>query len=487
MLCVLLKPGRYTANFFVAGWCAAAWLAIGEQQAWAEDWEIHPSISTYESFTSNAGLDPPGKEHSDFVTTVSPGIEVDRKGPRLILDLSYNLDAILYAREHKNDEVQQRLRFDSRATLIPELLFLDTNAAIAQQPKRSERPSSGSRLTTSTNEASVYTYRLSPSLHNHFGSFADSELTYTFGQVFGKGFDDTTIQRLDGSLTSGSRFRRLVWALAENAAYSKSSRSVSDVYGAASAEYHFNRIMALVGSLGYERISDSTLDDEPDGPVGTAGVRLTPGPRTSLEVLYNHRFDSNFVTGKLSYLIDAQSRIGASYTERVETSPLAFVDNLDFLKRDETGAFIDERTERLFRLDDTTFGLQDNGFRLKTFNLSMHWVRGRNTWDALAYHEQRTVDALDEHDTAYGANLTWAHQLRETTSFSITARYRHETFDDTAASEKVQLVGAGAALVENLSETLDGVLAVNFTKQFSDEPADKFTETVVSLGLIKRF
>jgi FAD synthase len=48
-------------------------------------------------------------------------------------------------------------------------------------------------------------------------------------------------------------------------------------------------------------------------------------------------------------------------------------------------------------------------------------------------------------------------------------------------------VGAGAALVNNLDDKLDAVIAVNFTKQFADKSDNEFVETVVSLGLIKHF
>ena len=88
-------------------------------------------------------------------------------------------------------------------------------------------------------------------------------------------------------------------------------------------------------------------------------MRVSPGPRSVLEVLYNHRFDSDFVTGNASYLIDTDSRIDASYTEQIETSQSSFLENLGFLRRDEFGNFIDARTERLFRLGDDNFGVED--------------------------------------------------------------------------------------------------------------------------------
>jgi hypothetical protein len=206
-----------------------------------------------------------------------------------------------------------------------------------------------------------------------------------------------------------------------------------------------------------------------------------------MEVLYNHRYDSDFVTGDATYIIDSQSRIAAGYTERVETSQLNFVNNLGFLQRDQFGNFIDSRTERLFHLGDANFGLEDNAFRFRAFNLSMHILRGRNTWDAIAYHERRDIDALDEHDTAAGGSVSWGHRLDELTTFGLTARYRYERFDDDSGIDHIQLLGAGATLTENLNENLDAVLAVNLTKQLADTEDDRFIETVISMGLIKRF
>jgi hypothetical protein len=157
------------------------------------------------------------------------------------------------------------------------------------------------------------------------------------------------------------------------------------------------------------------------------------------------------------------------------------------LRRDETGAFVDSRTDRLFHLDSSSFGLDDNAFRLRAFNLSLHLVRGRNTWDAIAYHERRDIDALDERDTAFGGSFNWEHQLSRDTQLNVSARYRYENSDTALGSDWVQLVGGGVSLVNNLNEDLDAVLGVNFTKQFAERSDDEFVETVVSIGLVKRF
>jgi uncharacterized protein (PEP-CTERM system associated) len=477
-----------------SGWLARlpviAWagmLGAPASSAVAEEWRIEPSISIFESFTSNARLDPAGQETADFVTTVSPGLDVHRDAPRLTVDLNYALDAIGYLKEEDLSELRNRLRLHSRGTIVPEMVFLEANAAITQEPRSSERPASGSHLTASTNLETVYTYRISPSINNHFGTFADTGLKYAFSQVFGDEFPDTTIHIVEGSLVSGSRFSRLLWALNANAQKGSGSRDVSSVFAAASAEFPVNRAISLFGSAGYEQISDPTLDDEPDGPIASAGVRLTPGPRTTVEVLYNHRFESDFVTGSASYLFDEYSRIDLSYTEQIETSQSSFAENLGFLRRDEFGNFIDSRTDRLFRLADDTFGIEDNAFRLRAFNLALHLERGRNTWDAVAYHERRDIDVVDEQDTAIGAGANWRRRLSPVSTLNATARFRYESFETRSGTEDQYLVGVGGSIVRNLNETLDAALIVNFTKQFADESDDEFTEAVVSVGLVKRF
>ena len=456
-------------------------------RAWAGEWEVTPSVSLYQSYTSNARLAPPGHEKSDFFTTLSPAIDVHRDAPRLKLDLNYALDAVAYAREQELSELRNQLQFASTATLVPDMAFLDGFAAIEQQPVESGRSGSGSPLAASTDLATVYTYSISPHLDNHLGTFANSELRYTFNQVLSKDLTDSTAHRAEATLVSGSQFPRLLWTLNAAGEEISSSRDISTRFAAASVEYRLNRAVGLLASVGYERISDATLDEEPDGPIGSAGVRLTPGPRTSVTLTYNHRFDSDFFAGSASYLLGPQTRIDASYTERIETSQTLFADNLGFLTRDEFGNFVDSRTARLFTLGDPNFGLQDNAFRLRAFNMTLHAVRGRNVFDAVGYYERRDIDATNERDMAAGGALNWVHLLTPVTSLSLTARYRYDKFETVEGTDDQQLVGAAASVLCHLNETLDGVISLSFTRQFADLTSNQFMEGVVTVGLVKRF
>jgi uncharacterized protein (PEP-CTERM system associated) len=482
--------GRGDRQYIMASHAVRMWVVafcLAPSWSYAQDWKITPHISVFQSFTSNARLAPPGEEESDFFTTASPGIDIHRESPSLNFDLSYALDAIAYVRDEELSELRNRLQFVSTATIAPELLFLDARAAMLQQPDNSRRTGSGSALAGSTNLETVKTYSISPYLLYHFGSIADSEIRYSFNQTYSDDLSDSTAHRVNVGLTSGSRFSRIRTTLQLSGEEISESREISTRLAELSAEYRLSREVGLLGSVGYERIEDPTLDDEPDGPIGGAGIQLKPGPRSSVTLLYQHRFDSDFFSGEARYVIGPRTWIDASYSESIETSNSLFADNLDFLTRDEFGNYVDSRTARLFSLDDTGFGLEENAFRLKVFDLGLHLVRGRNTFDLVAYHERRDTDATDEKDTAFGGALNWQRQISPLSRLDFTARYRHGKFDDGTQDDTVRLIGAGASFIHSLNENLDGVVALSYLQQLSDEREDEFSEGVVSIGLTKRF
>jgi len=71
---------------------------------------------------------------------------------------------------------------------------------------------------------------------------------------------------------------------------------------------------------------------------------------------------------------------------------------------------------------------------------------------------------------------------------NLTLRYANENFDIPFQQQNhEQLVGVGGSLVDHLNDTVDGILALNYTRQFADIPTNSFQEMVMSVGLQKRF
>jgi uncharacterized protein (PEP-CTERM system associated) len=470
-----------------------------------DDWKITPSVSLYESFTSNASLNPLGQGNPDFFTTLVPAVDIRGDTSRLKLDLDYSLAAIAYIDNPNLNQLRNNLNFVSTLTLIPELLFIDGAASVQQVPTNGQLPVSSSPLAASTNLETVGVYNISPYMRNHIGDFADSEFRYTFNQVFTGGsstgfpgqtnqLSNATSNRLTETLVSGNQFSRLLWTVvadADNTTFSGSNPDTFSRLLEASGEYRLDREVGLLGSVGYERISDPTFAPapEPDGPIGSVGIKYTPGPRTSIILNLNHRYNSNFVTGSGTYLLGAQSRIEASYTDQVYTSSQSlFSSNLSFLTTDQFGNFIDSRTQQLFSLASTNFGLQANAFRQKNLNLGFHVVDGRNIFDLGGYWQQRDVFQTAEADTAVGGVFNWGRALSPSANLNLTVRYANENFDiPFQETDHLQLAGVGGSLLYHLNDTLDTILTLNYTRQFSNVPTNSVEETVVSVGLQKRF
>jgi uncharacterized protein (PEP-CTERM system associated) len=465
------------------------------------EWKFTPGVAAYGSYTSNATLAPPGQAKSDFFADLTPSIGITGNTSRLKFNLDYSLEAIGYAQETGLSELRNHLDLVTTATLAPDLLYVDGRAIVQQYPSIAQRPVSGSALAASSNLETVTSLSLSPYIRHHFGNFAESELRYTLNQGTGGGIPDSLTNRLTGTLISGSQFKRLLWTLRADGAstiYSGSGTSStgastgsrpnsSSALGLADVEYRLNRTYGLLASVGYEVIDDPTLTDQPNGPIGSVGVRWTPGPRTSVVLNLNHRFDDTFVSGDASYLLTPRARITASYTEQIVTSQTLFANDLSFLVTDEFGNFIDARTAQLFSLGGSNFGLETDAFKLKSFNAGLHGAQGRNTFDAIGYYETRDVESTGEFDRAVGGALNWGRELSRLTTLNLTLRYRDTTFDVPGAPDHQQLVGAGASLVYHMNETLDGIGAVNYTRQFADIPDNEFSELIVSFGLAKHF
>jgi uncharacterized protein (PEP-CTERM system associated) len=466
-------------------------------------WKLTPSLAGYGSYTSNATLAPPGHAKSDFFTTITPSLSVDGNTARLRFNLDYSLQAIAYAHNSNLDDLYNHLDLTSTAALAPELLYVDARATVQQYPNVGPSKVSGSSLAASSNLSTVTTFSLSPYLRHHFGSFADSEVRYTFNQstsggasTGGSTLPNSFSNRVTGTLISGSEFKRLLWTLTADGSStiysgtgsdSESRPNSSTALGLAETEYRLNRRYGLLASLGYERIDDPTLTVEPDGPIGSVGLHWTPGPRTSVILNLNHRYDDNFVTGSANYQIGPKTRVSASYTEQIFTSQTLFANDLNFLVTDEFGNFVDARTAQLFALGGSAFGLTDQAFKLKRFDANLHGVRGRNTLDAIGYYETRDVESTGEFDTAGGGSLNWGRELSRLATLNLTLRFLDADYDISGATQHQQTVGAGASLVYHMNDTLDGIANLEYTRQFSDVADNEFSEAVISFGLAKRF
>jgi uncharacterized protein (PEP-CTERM system associated) len=483
--------------------------AAFSQSASADEWIVIPSIELKQSVTDNAGHAPRGRERADTFTTIRPGVSISGEGERLNVNLDYFLTRTQYFDNTELSNWTHNLLGTATAELVPELLFFDARAAIVQQTVNPTGAVSASPDSNGSNPNSrtVKTYSLSPYMLNRFGGFAQSELRYLFNQVRQESAGNSTTHRFSETLDSGDDFTRFRWqgvvdvSETEGSNNSDTDASLNDPFGggardssrrlaAFSPEYAINRYLILLGSVGYERIEDETLREEPDGIIGNAGVRVNPGPRSTFRVLWNHRFESNYFTGDASYLIGPSSRVDFAYTRDIQTSQSLYADNLSYLGTDDYGNFIDTRSLTRFQLENSAFGLSNAAFLQERYSLRFSTELQRDSFLAELYREERESRNVFATQTTYGATLSWSRDLSQLLRLTADVTYTDSEFGAISAEGEARedhTVRGGPGLIYSFNETLTGTLNYDFLYRFSNAAAGDLRENIVTVGLRKIF
>jgi len=101
-------------------WAALAVL-IGAEDSFAWDSKLFGSLWLKEEYNDNIFLDVYGKRQSDFITTISPGLEWQEKSERLDFSAGGRVSAIEYLRYHEYDAVDYNAQGSLLYRLTPRL------------------------------------------------------------------------------------------------------------------------------------------------------------------------------------------------------------------------------------------------------------------------------------------------------------------------------------------------------------------------------
>jgi uncharacterized protein (PEP-CTERM system associated) len=274
----------------------AALLAVPGARA---EWKFTPTLDLRETYTDNVALSREALARSRLVSELTPGFALLNQGPRLKLSANYQLH--YYAFDDNDVEgvrhAQSQLRASARATVIDDLLFLDTDGAIGQQAVSAFGPQANGNGYANTNRANVKTWRISPYLLHRFGASATASVRYSHDSVdAGRiGFGDSTSDVLVMNLNSGRNFRRVGWGLQysqqrldDSVAPTSSVKMLS-----ANARYRIGEEFNLTASAGYDEYDYAANGDAPRGRFWQGGIEWTPSSRTSLVAGAGKRYYGN--------------------------------------------------------------------------------------------------------------------------------------------------------------------------------------------------
>ncbi len=420
----------------------------------AASWRIQPAIVVSETYTDNVDLDA-SFQQSDFVTQVSPQFIITGDGPRLNTSINYAANYFYYpGDDNDKHDLRHNLRANLSSELISETFFIDGSASVNQQFLDRRRAISARDSSRTENRRTVQSYRASPYLVHRFGTLATAQLRYDFRhiriaadtlQTTPDTFFGNTLSHA-GSLTinSGRQFSKLNWSLL--AEYRTEERERFTDYDTttlrANLSYQLTRILALLGSVGYQDREATGSFANFKGVIWDAGFRLVPGPRTSISFRYGNQYDGDTFSLNAQYKITAKNSINLSYTDRIQTfQSFAFNDN--------SAVNVDLPSNSNFISGDLT--------RRKEWKLAIGGTRGRTSYSASAFYSKYKSDRTTLDEERYGGGISIVRNLNSRLNVSGGFSYNLSEFSSDSIRDKFW--SAFATVNYQISKSLTGSLA----------------------------
>jgi uncharacterized protein (PEP-CTERM system associated) len=498
-------------------------------------WSFTPSIGLEELFNDNI-FQTQTNRRADFITAVTPALEVHGDTPRVNLNLRYAPTLEVYARTRSADAIAQQLLGTGTATLIPDTLFVNARALASVQPSGGglgglvgSSASLGSPLsggfggTTAPgalvlgkeNRAQTIGFSVTPYLMHRFGDFGTGKLgvTLSYSDV-SSGTEATPIpgtatglsqRQQTGEATaqfqSGAAFGRVRDFVLLDAAQSTGTGVMRGARSDVATNwigYALNRMVMPFAEFGAESIYYNTaVPTHIDDAVWEAGVVLMPNPDSQLSIGYGHHQGADSIDVRGYYALSARTRLTASYTTGLATDVQQIQSQLGLASFDPLGNAVNVETGAPLFLGNGLLGTQTALYRSHTLSLTGTTLLDRDSLTVSVQRQQQTPVGNASAGTGGGVvqgiaqdgtTLTgsWTHLISERTSLGTSASYTLSTFHTTTTGTE-RFLAATAGVSYRLSETVSTIARYSFFDRNSNFAGRSFTDNVVLVGVTKRF
>lgn len=433
---------------------------------------VTPSVSLEETFTDNARLLKTGGQ-SDWISTVSGGVDVSGKTERTQIAGSYTVSGDFYAKDSGLDGYRQDLLTVDRIEPVQPNFSIDLRAAVDQEQIAQTGAQSATVRSGISNQTQVANVSVTPAYVEHWGQWGISTLSYTFNRVAyfdtstsnssgstgSTGLNDSTQQRLAATLASGSAFSRLTWNLALSDDISRSSSFHFDEQAAeADAEYRIISAVRVPVTVGYDNFS---LDDLTTGSTGLSasslsglfwntGLHLVPGPRTDLTLRYGHRYGKPYESGALTYRIFSDLRFTAGYDVTTETQQETLAKSLQGVTVDSSGNIVNSLTGLTANPNQLSASLVNSVYRARTFFFGVGGTHGLNFFSLTGRSTLRFYGGAQADDRSEVVDLTLGRNLSPVTTASFTVEAGRAV---TSATSTATTASSSANFLSSLDVT----------------------------------
>ena len=300
--------------------------------AFAQQWEIEPSLEIIGTYSDNVFIAPPGLEESDFIWQVNPALTIRKDQGRLTTTTRYRLQSVNFQSDSDFNAIFHQL--DSNATLAvaTDRLFVDFNARIDQTVADPTQTVPASNVVATANIGDVTTANVNPYFVQPLGNSVFVRLDYEYGIGRFDGFGVQTFSNVDdfeqqtGGFYLGTNQQEsgFEWSLTydyRNVDYElvPNFRNERAAVGITIPILRGVRLVTL-GGLESDLIS-STQAGGTDSDFWEAGFRFNAGDRNLLEIRAGERFFGTTIFGNAQYT-GRRLTFSVVYRENPSTSAL---------------------------------------------------------------------------------------------------------------------------------------------------------------------
>ena len=479
----------------------------------ARAWTVSPSLGLGEEYTDNVfGLGGGGlvgaaggsrRGGSDLVTLVQPGLSMAGSTTRLQGSLSYTPVVEVFARHPDYTQVDQNFGGQVLAALVPGILFVDLRG-FGTVVSNGLGAGTGTVATTQGGATQTVDLAVSPYALRRFGHWGTGEIGASLERTTESGVDgtggrpataspfnlsgDQRVTTTSGHVAfqTGEAFARFsgtalgyVTSYDGTGVLDDASRDTATLTGGYAVTH---RITALA-TIGYEHIryggtAPLLIDDE----IWNLGMRVTPGPGSSIAIGYGHHDGLDVLNVDAAVQPTMRTRLFLRYSEGLTTQSEQLQNTLATSDFDQLGDPVDHTTGAPLLATSGLFGAQNSLYRSSTLSATATLVEERDVFTAGVVASRNTVvsysglpDALGSNKGLY-ASLGWQRNLSPTLELSAFAQYgvldnasphggaANAAQRDAALAGHQTVVTGTAALGKALSETLSGQLRYSYNR-----------------------
>ena len=310
--------------------------------------QLNAAVNLSETYATNATGYSTGGDQGDFLTIAGLSLDMHEHSRRVSVDANYNGQVYYYARGGQQTQFTNDLQAVATVSAIPDYLTV-LGRAFAQPVVISNSGfASANGIVDPNGYRNAYGFSGGPDFTLKLGDFASSDLQATYGAAYFTnpegitnfnlipgvaGPENITQRNVTETLKSGPDFTRLNWTV--QGQFSEMDRSqglFSDKSGVGTLAYRITSEIALLGTGGYDKISNTRkLGKDVSGPIGMGGVQVVIGPDFNFVAEVGQKYNDLSFQGSLRWNITATSSLTGQATDSVSTPEGQLLDSLSNL------------------------------------------------------------------------------------------------------------------------------------------------------------